>query len=357
VNRLVALALECERSYSSARTTRHEPRSGERSRLITIALVASLAGCAGAAPAKPPPPPVPLHLEPACDLAPAAGLSWIVEAEPRAIAQIPDLIPALAIVLPEERLKAFATSHGGVDLRQTYELCVARYRDSLLAVARVPVETERVTAAFDARSTTTATHAELAPNPRVVRATGTIDDEPERIVVFGREAVVMEQGKPGPLRAAEAFAFGKLKRAAPALRGAALMQAAQVLGPAPVRVFAPGPFEGESARALGGLIRAATAIGASARWAGRGSNVAVRVVVMGAWGDDAPAAAERLAAAAHVLSESPAGRLFGLQNPVESPNVHVEPDALVLEATIDGDALAHGVHDAVDAQVAEIMGR
>jgi hypothetical protein len=33
----------------------------------------------------------------------------------------------------------------------------------------------------------------------------------------------------------------------------------------------------------------------------------------------------------------------------------VEGDALVLEETIDGNALAKGLHDALDADVADIM--
>lgn len=323
-----------------------------------VAIAAAVAtGCRGKPPTPPGPPPVALHLEPACGLAPAAGLSWLVELEPRAIAEIPDLIPAIALVLPEERLKTFAAAHGGVDLRQIKELCVARYTNALLSIARVPLDPEKVAAAFEDRATSTVTRTSLASNPRVVRLSAEVRGEPARVVVFGRESVAVEQGPAGPLRAAEAFAFGKLKKAVPALEGAALRRAAEVLGEAaPVRAFTPGPFEGEAASGLGGLMRAATAVGASARWAGSGSRVAVRVVVTGAWGD-ASAAAERFAAAAHVLSESALGHLFGLHRPVEAPSVHVERDALVLDAVLDGAALARGLHDAVDAEVADIMRR
>jgi hypothetical protein len=306
-------------------------------------------------PPPPPPPPVPLHLDPACDLAPAAGLSWLVSAEPRTIAQIPDLIPALSLVFPEERLQRFAAAHGGIDLRQVTDLCVAHYRETTLAVARVPLDDSKVIAGFDARSTRTPVKTEVAPSPHVFRETGEEAGLPTRIVVFGREAIAYEQGAPGPLRAAEAFAFGKLKRAQPALRSSALLPAAAALGPAPVRIFAPGPFEGESAQALGGLLRAATAIGASARWGATQSQIALRIVVLGAWGPDAPAAAERLGAAAHVLAESPAGRLFGLGNPIDGPHAHGEGDVLSLDVTIDGDRLARGVRDAVDAEVDEIL--
>jgi hypothetical protein len=323
-------------------------------------LLSSVAlGCGSKKPAAPPgPPPVPLHLEPACSLAPAAGLSWLVEAKPRAVAEIPDLIPAIALVLPEERLGAFAKAHGGLDLRQIQDLCVAGYPKATLSIARVPIDPAKVDASFETRATSTVTRTFLAPNPRVVRLSAEVAAEPEQLVLFGHEAVALERGKPGPLRAAEAFAFGKLKKAAPALEGAALKRAAEVLGTAaPVRAFAAGPFEGETANGLGGLLRAATAVGASAKWTGATSNIAVRIVLTGAWGTpgEASAAAERLGASAHVLAESPVGHLFGLHKPVKDPAVHVEADALVLDGVIDGDALARGIHDAVDAEVAEIM--
>ncbi len=319
--------------------------------------LALLLGCGTGKPPPPPaPPPVPLHLAPACDLAPAAGLSWVVEASPRAIAQSPDLIPAIALVVPEDRLRAFAVSHG-IDLRQIEDLCVARYKDASLTIARLPIDPARVTSAFEERSSKPATRTNVVPNPAVVRLGGEVHGEPQQLLVFGREAVALEQGKPGPLRAAEAFALGKLRRASPALRGAALSRASQVLGDAPVRVLAPGPFEGELAQGLGGLLRASTAIGIAATPVPGSARIAVRLVLTGAWGEDAPAAAERLAAAVHVLSESPVGKLFGLDRPLEGPRVRSAPEALVLEATYDADALARGVHDAVDAEVGEIMRR
>lgn len=268
-----------------------------------------------------------------------------------------DLIVPISLILPEERLQRFADANGGVDLRQMSELCVARYEEALLSVVRTPLDAPRVEAAFEARSPGPITRTVLAPNPRVVRLTGEIGGEPRQLVLFGREALALGEGARGPLRAAEAFAFERLKRSRPALRGAALSRAGEVLGDAPLRVFAPGPFEGEAARGLGGLLRGATAIGASAAWAGAGANLAVRVVLTGAWGDEAEVAAQRLAAAAHVLSESPAGHLFGLHRPVEAPRVRAEPDALVLDAVLDGGTLARGLHDAVGAEVSEIMKR
>ncbi len=322
--------------------------------LLALLLVA----CGPPAPSQAPsPPPVPLHLDHACDLAPAAGLAWIVDARPRAIAETVDLIPAIATVIPEKRFEAFAEGHGGIDLRQTQELCVAAYRTSTLAVVRSPFDPARVERTFTDRVTHGFARAVDVANPPVVRMWGDVGGEPQQLVLFGREALAFEDGKGSSARVAEAFALGKLKRAAPALRGAALEAVSQRLGDAPVRVFAPGPFEGATAQGLGGLLRATTAVGASARFAGPPGRIAVRLVLMGAWGDDAPAAAERLSAAVHVVSESGVGRLLGLNAPLEPARVRTSPDALVLDAVLDATVLARGRPDARDAEVGEILRR
>jgi len=303
----------------------------------------------------PPPPPTPLHVEPACDLAPAAGVHWVIDAKPRHIAEIPDLIPAIGLVLPEDRLKMFSAAHGGMDLRQIKDLCIAQYKNAQLDVAVSPLDPDKVANAFDARLPEPSARAILNANPKVLRLGGKVVEEDQQLLVFGVQAVALERGAPGPLRAAEAFAFGRLHKAQPALRGAALKRAAEVLGEAPIRAFAAGPFEGDVARGLGGILKATTAVGASAAWAQHNADLDIRVVLIGAWGEDGPAAAERLSASANVLSDSAVGRLFGFDKPIKSPRAHVEGDALVLEATVDGNALAKGLHDALDADVADIM--
>jgi hypothetical protein len=325
---------------------------------VIAALSSLLVACGPGRPAEPPgPPPVPLHLSPSCDLAPAAGLSWIVDARPRAIAEIPDLIPAIGLVVSEQRWQAFADAHGGVDVRQIQDLCVARYAEASLTIARAPFDPARVESGFAQRVTVPGGRAVDVPNPPVVRLWGEVTGERQQLVIFGRELLVLEQGKAGPARVAEAFAQGKLKRAAPALRGAALARASALLGEAPLRVLAPGPFEGEAAQGLGGLLRATTAVAGSARFAGPPARIEVKIVLMGAWGDDAPAAAERFAAAAHVIAESSMGRLFGVDRPVDGPRVRGTAEALELVATVDGLALARGLHDALDAEVSEILRR
>lgn len=327
-----------------------------------LACALALAACTPKPKAPAATPPTPLHLEPACDLAPAAGVRWVVEMKPRMIAEIPDLIPAIGLVLPEERLRGFSAAHGGIDLRQVKDLCVAQYKDSTLAIASVPIDPDKVAQAFTARTIDPPVRTILAESPPVLRLAGKVNDvgdlggaEEQRLILFGRESAALERGPGGAIRAAEAFAFMKLKKATPALKGAALKRASEALGDAPVRAFAAGPFEGETARGLGGLLHATVAVGASAAWTGRATALDVRVVLIGAWSADGPAAAERLSASANVLADSAIGRLFGLDKPIRSPTAHVENDALVLEATIDAGALAKGLHDALDADVADIM--
>ena len=319
-------------------------------------LVTSSSGC-GPKPvaAPPPPPPVSLHLEPACDLVPAAGVAWVLDARPRAVAEIPDLIPAIALVVPEARFATFAAAHGGVDVRQITDLCVARYEQATLTVARARFDPTRVERAFADRVTHPGGRSLDVPTPPVVRVWGEVNGEHQQLVLLGREALVLEQGRTGPARAAEAFARGQLRRASPALRGATLSRAVELAGDAPVRLFAPGPFGGERAQGLGGLMRASTSVAATAKFEGPPARLAVRVVLTGAWGKDAEAAGERLAAAAHVVSASPFGRLLGLQHPVVAPRVRASAEALVLDVTLDGLVLARGLHDALDAEIGEIM--
>jgi hypothetical protein len=331
-------------------------RASARALALTTALLASAPGCGPKPIAQPPaPPPVPLHLESACELAPAAGVEWVVDARPRAVAEIADLIPAIGLVVPEARFATFAATHGGIDVRQITDLCVAKYNDTLLTIARAPFDPLRVEKTFADRVTHAAGRSVDVVNPPVVRVWGEVNGEAQQLVLFARELVALEQGRAGPVRAAEAFAQGKLRRSSPVLRSAALASAVRLVGDSPVPVLAPGPFEGEVAQGLGGLMRASTALAASARFAGAPSKIEVKIVLTGAWGKDAPAASERLAAAVHVVSESSFGRLLGLDRPVVAPQVRSSEEALVVDVTLDGVALARGVHDALDAEIGDIM--
>jgi hypothetical protein len=295
-----------------------------------------------------------MHLMPIANLAPAAGLTWLIEARPRDIASRADLIPAISAIVPEARLTAFSRANG-IDLRETKELVIARYDETTLYAARTPLDPATIESAFAAHAIEIEGRAEDAPG--LVREWGTVAGKSrEQIAIFGRDAVALESGRFGPLRAAEMFALAKLKRASPALKTEPLARAAALAGEAPLRAFAPGPFTGEWKSGLGGLLGASTAVAVAIRFPPTpGPQLSARIVLLGAWNDDAPSAAQRLAAAYTVLEQSTLGRLIGLDKPMAGPNASYTADALTLEVSYDALALAHGVHAALEAEIEEIL--
>jgi hypothetical protein len=278
------------------------------------------------------------------------------------------LIPAIEQIVPSEHFRAFAERNGGVDLRAPTEVVVARYDESTLWLVHTALDPARVEQAFvarllhvDGRSIDRPTTGPLAT---IVRTWGSFGGEQEQLALFGREALGLDVGRSDPLRAAELFAMERLKRASPALRTDPLQHTARLLGDAPLLAFAPGPFTGEDAGGLGGLLGAATAVAARARIVDAGSadradrpGLAIAVVLLGAWGNDAQAAADRLLSAFGVLADSGIGRLLGVRSPVAPARVRASPEALTLEVTLDAFTLAAGLHDATGATVDAIMDR
>jgi hypothetical protein len=278
---------------------------------------------------------------------------------------------AVAEVVPEERFQAFASRHGGIDPRAAKELIVASYPEAMLTMAEVAFAPQSVEASFVARALSLDGRA---VDGEVVRTWGTFAAPPEntreQLAMLGHDAVMLERGHLGPLRAALAFSEGKLHRSLPALRAEPLARAAALLGDAPARAFAPGPFEGEWASGLGGLLRASTAAAVGAWPHGTTqngtANLFFRVVLLGAWGADAPAAADRLRAAFDVLANDPLGKLMGAHHPVDGPRVRPvlgegpqnnngTADSLMLEVSLDALSLARGLRSATAGTVADIM--
>jgi len=292
-------------------------------------------------------------LDPIVDLVPSAGLGWLVETRPRELFESPTLGPAMAMIASPERVAAFARRYG-VDLYRASQVVAAGFAHATLGLARGPLDPAGVEAAFVARASPEEQHT---VERGVTRLRGTVGDEPEQVAIFARDGAAIERGQPGPLQAAVYFAEGKLRRSLPALRAEPLAAAAMRVGDAPLRGFAPGPFEGAWAAGLGGLLRATTAVAAALRPVdGKATGAAgLTLVLLGAWGPDAPGAAERLDAAFQVLADDPLGRLTGLNRPVENARASGDASAVRLDAVIDLVALARGLRDATEATAAEIM--
>jgi hypothetical protein len=130
---------------------------------------------------------------------------------------------------------------------------------------------------------------------------------------------------------------------------------AGLLGDAPLRVAAAGPFERAWSTGLGGLLAAATGAGLAAR--PDADAVQVTLVLAGPWGDRADQALERLRHAYSVLVGSGLGRLLGLEVPAGAPVFTSASDWVRLDVRLRIVPLLRGIRDATTAQVEAIMKR
>jgi hypothetical protein len=195
------------------------------------------------------------------------------------------------------------------------------------------------------------------PETTIVRVSGEVGATKEQLVVFGRHGAGLEIGGDGrhsPLRVAELFLEGRLKRASPAFRSPPLDLCATALGPAPARLFFPGPFTGDVAKGLAGLLQAATAVGIATTLT-PSRTLAVRVVVMGVSGTDPVAAEQRLVAAYDTMATSGIGRLCGLDHPKRPPTATHTDSGLALEVELDPAPIAIGLYDATQASLPEMF--
>ena len=336
-------------------------RTGRSAGGASWLLVAMVVGCASprAQPAVQLPAPAPLHLAPLADLAPAAGLRWIVDLRPRALFADPSLITPLAAVLPEADLDAMKRARGGLDLRSIDDLVLAGYDGTTVLLAHQVLDPARVEAAFADRVAEVEGRAVDRggddPRATVTRLWGGHGKTHETLVVFGREAAGLALGADAPLRATELFAEQRLHRARPAWQAPPLDHLAELLGDAPLRAAAPGPFGREWSAGVGGLLASATGAGIAAR--PDGDALRVRVVLTGPWGDRAADAEARVRRCYEDLVDSGLGRLLGLAEPATPPTFSATPDSVGLEVRIRAEPLLRGIGDATTTQFEEVMRR
>ena len=333
--------------------------------------VAALPGCAASV-AKAPETPLPLS--PVVALAPAAGLESIAVVCPKELYADASLLPALQALLPPSDAAALARRHGGADLRELDELVFASYPHATLVLARGVFDPAKIEATFSRRAINIEGRAidhaggALSTITRVWGEFSSVAAGPnarEQLAIFGLQAVAIERDDVtsseaptpmvGPLRAAELFALRKLAKAKPALAAPPLAAANAAAGEGAVKFMLPGPFSGQLAGAMGGMLSAATAIAAVARPSG-GGHVKVRVVITGAFGDQAPRAAEKVAALADLIASSAMGRLAGLDHPVAARTTMSEPESVTLDCELDALALVRGLRAAAGASVEEVLG-
>ena len=332
-------------------TTMTTTRTIER-RVAACLLAACVCACGAAPVSKPAAPPVAaapsLHQGPLSDLIPAASLRWLVLVRPSELFADPELGPALGQVVTERRLDAFAEA-SGVDLRHVPKAAVAGFPYATLYLAEVPAET-----AASAREHFTdrlvAGAATKHPRAGLTRISGIVGQTPETLLTIDDRAVAVAVGDPLIAKIAEAYAEERLKSSPTALNGSALATLPS-LADSPLVLLAPGPFADEWRNAAGGLLESTVAVGATLHRASAGK-IAATIYLSGGWGNEAEAAARRLATAWTAFTQSTAGHLFALD-----PNAVVEstPDLLTLRVELELEPLVRGLKAAVFSDIADLM--
>lgn len=297
-------------------------------------------------------PRAPLLLDPIEDLAPAAGLEWIVIANPQEILGAKALQPELGKLFPEFRFDAFQRS-SAIDLRKVRRVVVASYPSSVLFLiggVADPIQAER---RFRERLMTDIVRTEHRDD--VVQVAGKLGSgEVRALAALLPDVVVIESGGTKYAKAACLHALGKLKRSSPALKSPGLPALVERLGQAPLRAFAPGPFLGEWEKGLHGLLGAATAAAGAVRITPVGT-LQASCALSGEWGDRAEAASLRLEQSWRDLANSGFGRLTDLEHPVQPTLPTHAPDAASLTVEVDAHRFLEGLRAAVSARIEEIM--
>ncbi len=308
---------------------------------------------------EPPKPPLaPLATDRLETLATSAGLSWVVRARPRKIAELPFLIPAIGRIVPEKNFDAFKL-RTGLDPRQVPEVIMLRYGDALFgAEAQIvrhnadPAELER---RFFERLTDDAQRAEDRPD--LVRVSGIIGKSEHAFARLGRDVVVyQERGEPqrGPARIASLCALGKLPKTKRLLDGGTLEALLGRFGDAPLVAAALGPFDDEWKRAGRGLLEIATAVGAAARPTAR-ENVGLALAIVADLGKSSGRASELMRAAWDDLAMSTMGHLLGLDRPIEAPIVAADETIVTLAVEVEPGRLAEGLRALAETDLDAIM--
>jgi len=309
----------------------------------------------------------PLSVAALPDLLPLADLRWVLLVRPREIASIPWLIPEIGRFARESDLDRFAAS-AGVDLRQIPEAAVARYTDAGIGVgagegaettfylARHNGDPAAIERAFRKRLTTG--EKRTIERPDLVRVSGKIGVTASTLTLIGPDVIGLQQGghpSRGPARIAGLYAEDRLKKSPALLAREPLKSLAARFGSAPVIALSPGPFEGELARGARGLLKGATAIGASARPSAR-EGLAISVAVAGDFSTSGAPASKELTAAWNDLAHGSFGHLLGLDQPVEAPLATFSEGAVAIAVELDPKRFASGLAEAMGERVKEILG-
>ncbi len=314
------------------------------------------AGCQSSAPppkvTTPSPSHEPLALEPLHGLAIGAGLRWIVLAKPQDLARHPALANGVARLAPPSRRSVFLQLTG-IDLDAIQQLVVADYDRSVLFLMdgiKDPLASEE---AFRDRLVRDMTRTAYRPDAIWTHGKTAAGDV-RAFAAMPPNVVAVEGGDTFRSKVALLLALGRLRRSPRAFDLPDMKTLLDELGDGAVQALAPGPFLGEWENALGGLLRVTSVFGARVRVAEDGAmDLAVRLA--GSWGDDPVRASTILLERWFEVARSPVGRLLHLDKPLVEPSVFDRDDMIALDVRLDGARLVDGLHDAVAADLGDVL--
>ncbi|MBK8259552.1 MAG: hypothetical protein IPK82_43715 [Polyangiaceae bacterium] len=340
--------------------------NSERRALLFGALLLTVSpwiqGCGATPPPQPKVQPLPpLKSAPLAELIASASLKWALLVAPRDLYNVPWIPPLVDLAVSGARFDRFASTTG-IDLRTVPEAVITasasdkdQAGDVFFYLARHKGDASLIERAFRARLSSNEKRS--VDRPDLVRVSGKIGLVPNAAVLIGPDVAGFQEGgssSRGPSRIAGLFAEGKLKSVHTLFASPHLRSLAAALGAAPLSAFAPGPFEGDLARGLRGLLGAATAVGAVVRPTER-RGLAVTLAVGGDFSTSAGAAAAELTAAWNELAQSRLGHLLTLDAPLAPASVTATAEMLFLTVELSGQGVADGLSRATATKVSDIF--
>lgn len=309
------------------------------------------------APAPPPPAPSLPAEEPLLDgdltdYVPAAGVNWLVLAEPVRLSGNHQLVRTLEPLLPASRLELYARDTK-LDLRTLSHAVIAGFDLGVLYLAETDMDLTPATLAFTERLVT---EPEVRhPHPKLTRVSGVVGTTPQSLLRFDGKLLAVAVGDPTTVRIVEAFARQKLKRSPSVFDGVALKSFADFAAGAPLVFLAPGPFEGRWMFGGAGLLAAASGVAIRATPTSDGRAIRVTVAIEGPWEEDGAASVERMERAWQGLAESSTGRLFGFHELERAPVIRTEKERVTLDVELELEPIVAGLRAAVAADVWEML--
>jgi len=283
------------------------------------------------------------------DVAPAAGLRWLVVGSPNRVSADPDLRGAFSLVFAPERLDAFAHSTG-FRLDRLPRGAIAGYDLGTLYLAELEgPEAPLVRSRFSDRLVEGGIARSKDGVHRIVGTTS--NGDVRALVTVEERCLAFVGGDATMARIVEAYAQKRL-RSPTVLHGAGLRELPPAADDALAAFLAPGPFSSEWAGAAGGILAAADAVRIDARKGGAG-RVLATLTVAGSYTED-DGAVMKLEQAWRELAESSTGRLLGFDQ-ASGVQARFHLQALTLTAELPIGPLARGLRDATSSDVREIL--